>query len=670
MASANAKGSDSASLPPACLTQWQEHFRRGNLPECVALAGNWVRTFPDAGKAWQLLGAALLTQGNAAEALPALRRASELAPGDWSVWDNLAIARQRHGDFAGASAAFAASIELAPAQASVRANASLNALQAGDAGEALQLAREAIERSPRLAIAHLNAGNALSALGRGEEAESAFRTALAIQPVFGEALLSLGRELGRRGDVAAAVATTQRALALNPRHADAHLNLAHYFNTLGDIAAAARHYRRAHEENPQLLAAGSGELFCLLHDDRLAPDELAAAHRRFGERVEAPWRDGWVRHPNVADPQRRLRLGFVSGDLRNHPVARFLEPVWRLLDRTRFELVAFDVQPGGDEIATRLRRLADDWIDASNMSDTQLDGCIRARAIDILFDLSGHTARNRMGVFARRPAPLQISWLGYPATTGLSAIDYRFVDATAAPPGRFDHLFSEHLAYLPYLSVFERPADLPPVAPAPSLRSARFTFGSFNRVNKLGSRSLDLWTRVLLRARSTRLLIAALPNDAAGVALRRHFTDAGIAPDRLEFRQRLGLPDYLALHGEVDLLLDTVPFSSGTTANFALWMGVPTLTLAGDSFTERLGACRMAAVGLDAFIAESEDEYVERAAEWPDRGDELARLRGNLRARVERQSREQPEQLVQALQAQLRAMWQRWCDGLPAARLQ
>ena len=669
MASTNSKASGSASLPRTSLSLWQERFRRRDLPQCEALARDWVRAFPDDGKPWQLLGAALLTQDRAAEALPVLSRASELSPRDWSVWENLAIARQRQADFRGAAEAFAISRDLAPAQPSVWTNASLNALQAGDAEEALRLAREAIALAPRLAIAHLNAGNALSALGRSEEAEASFRDALAIQPAFGEALLSLGRERSRRGDIADAVATTRRVIELDPRNADAHLNLAHYFNTLGDIAGAAQHYRRAREENPLMLAAGSSELFCLLHDDRLTPEQLADAHRAFGERIEAPWRAGWTRHPNVPDPERRLRLGFVSADLRNHPVARFLEPVWRLLDASSFELHAFDVQPGDDAIAARLRQRADSWTIAANMNDAQLDACIRDQAIDILFDLSGHTARNRLGVFARKPAPVQVSWLGYPATTGLTAMDYRIVDATSAPPGRFDHLFSERLAYLPYLSVFERPTDLPAVTPPPCLQAGHLTFASFNRVNKIGQRTLDLWSQVMRRVPTARLLVAALPEAASGDQLRRRFAGCGVAPERLQFRQRLGLAEYLELHAQVDMLLDTVPFASGTTANFALWMGVPTLTLAGDSFTQRLGATRMATAGLDAFVADSEHDFVEIAATWSARPAALAQLRGELRARMERNFHEQPIALVHALETQLRTMWQRWCDGLPPERL-
>src|SRR5258706_10068042 len=226
------------------------------------------------------------------------------------------------------------------------------------------------------------------------------------------------------------------------------------------------------------------------------------------------------------------------------------------------------------------------------MPDPQLDASIRADRIDILFDLSGHTSGGRLAVFARKPAAVQFSWIGYPFRQGLSRIDYRLVDRVAAPPDRFDHLFSERLAYLPFMSVFDRPDHLPEVREPPCLAHGRLTFGSFNRVNKLADRTVALWARVLQRLPSARLMIGALPSQDIAEVLRRRFAGAGIDADRLILRQRVGLEKYLQLHGEVDILLDTLPFSSGTTANFALWMGVPTLALAGDSMAQRLGASR------------------------------------------------------------------------------
>ncbi len=669
MSNAGSTDQRSTALPAASLSQWQEWFRRGALGDCEGLARGLVADHPRSGKAWQLLGASLLASGRASDALQALRSASDLAPTDWSIADNLALAMQRTGDFAGAAQTFRAALERAPGEPRLWSNASVNALESGDAPAALILAWEAIRLAPNLAVAHLNVGNALSATGQTAEAEASFRQALAIRPDYVQALLSLGRELSQRGQVTDAIEVTRRALTLKPDYADAHVNLAHDLNTLGDVAAAAAHYRHALELKPELSAAGSGALYCLLHDDRQSAEAVSAAHRQFGEQLEAPRKVHWQPHANSRDPQRRLRLGFVSADLRNHPVARFLEPVWRELDRQRFELFAYDVQPASDAIALRLRERADHWTVVASMPEAQLDAQIRHDGIDILFDLSGHTARNRLGLFARKPAPIQVSWIGYPGTTGLATMDYRFVDAVVAPPQRFDYLFSEHLAYLPFLSVFDRPDNLPDVMPSPLSRGQPLTFGSFNRINKLGDRTLALWSKVLKRLPASRLLVGALPNAQMEDEFRARFRSTGVDARRLMFRPRLAMPDYLELHAQVDLLLDTLPFSSGTTANFALWMGVPTLTFAGDSLAQRLGATRMAAAGLDAFIAESDAAYVDLAVAWAGRPAELARIRSELRSRMEEKSRSQPLQLTRALEQRLREMWQRWCAGIKQGHL-
>jgi protein O-GlcNAc transferase len=669
MAIASLPAASSASLSAGLLSAWQSRFRSGDIADCEKLAREFVGACPKAGKAWQLLGASLLAQDRIDEALHVLRRAGKLAPKDWSIWDNFALALQRHADFSGAAQAFRTSLKLAPAQAGVWSNAAANQFESGNCAEALRLAREAIRLAPDLAVAHLNAGNALSATGRRAEAEAAFIRAVSLQPNLCQALLSLGREQNLRGNLDGAIATTRRALAIEPGYADAHVNLASYLNSLGDVADAAVHYRRALELKPELTSAGSGDLYCSLHDERLSPEDISAAHRKFGERIEAPFRAKWRRHANSPEPDRRLRLGFVSGDLRDHPVARFLEPVWRTLDRAQFELIAYDAQPAEDATSARLRAMAPHWTNAAAMPDAQLDARIRADRIDILFDLSGHTAGGRLPVFARRPAPIQMSWIGYPGTTGLSAIDYRLVDRIAAPPGRFDHLFTERLAYLPFMTVFDRPGNLPDVAEPPMLGAGRITFGSFNRVNKLGERTVELWARVLKRIPASRLLVGALPDQRVAEQLRQRFAAAGIGQERLELRPRLDLAAYLQLHNEVDILLDTLPFSSGTTANFALWMGVPTLTLAGNSLIQRLGASRMAAARLEAFVAESEDDYVDRAVAWSGRPAELARLRAGLREQMQANTISQATELARALEGRLREMWRRWCAGLAPERL-
>jgi len=655
-------GSDAVSL-------WSRLHAAGRIGECEQFATRLTDACPGDGKAWQLLGMSLLARGSASGALRHIEHAAGLSPGDYSIWDNLGVVLQQLGRSAGARDAFRRSIALAPSAAGTWANASNNELQAGNLDEALRLASRAVELSPRLPAACLNLGNVLARLGRREQAESVLRQAIAIEPRFSPAWLSLSQVLADQERLSDACSAARQALELRPDYADAHVNLGSFYNRLGDIRAAAAHYRRAREINPSMVAAWSGELYCLSHDERLSAEELFAAHRAFGEHVEKLVGAPANSHSNNRNPERRLRVGVLSGDLCDHPVARFLEPVWRVLDRSALDLVVYDNRPVLDEVSMRLRAMVRQWVDVSALTDMALDARIRSDEIDILIDHSGHTAFNRLGVVARKPAPVQVMWFGYPGTSGLKAMDYRLVDSTIAPPGRLDHLFTERLAYLPVMQVFEKPSCLPDIGAAPIERNGYITYGSFNRANKLGDAVVDCWARILARNPAARLLIGAVPEPAVADELRRRFGARGIDAGRLEFRPRLAMRDYLAAHNEVDVLLDTFPWSSGTTGNLALWMGVPTITYAGDSLVRRLGAARMVSAGLDDFVAETPERYVEIAVDMADRRADLQRLRSELRHRLEDNGRHQPSVLARALERRLREMWHRWCRGAPAETL-
>lgn len=663
------KANPAAALDAATLARWNMMLSLGKQQECEQDARRFVERLPADGKAWQLLGAALMMRGAFDEARPVLEHASRLSRDDASILDNLGLCLTQLGEQAAAADTFRKSLRLDPRIASTWTNASNNALIANDFAEAQRLAARAVALAPGQPDAQLALGNALSALGRSDEALAALQTALKLRPLFPQALVSLGIELARHGRHVEASQATRRAIELNPDYTDAHLNLANQLSWLGDTAGALVHFRRARSLDPMRDHAWSGVLYCLSHDESVDPAVLRDEHRAFGEWLESKWRDSWGGHQNDRSPQRRLRVGFVSGDLRDHPVARFIEPVWRELSPQQVELFAYMNYPFEDQVSQRLRALASVWRSVPHMSDDELFAQIRQDGIDILFDLSGHTAHNRLALFARKPAPVQVTWIGYPGSTGLAAIDYRPVDEVIAPPGQFDRAYSERLAYLPAASVFGRPESLPDVAPLPALARGRFTFGSFNRPNKIGDQVIELWSRVLRSVPDSQLLIGAVADEAAGNALRARFAQHGIDADRLLLRPRVEVAEYLQMHADVDLLLDTFPFAGGTTANFALWMGVPVVTLVGPVAPQRIGASRLAAAGLHEFIAETPQAYHDIAVSWAQRLPELAALRAELRQRVETAAQSAPQQLARALEQRLRQMWQRWCDGLPAETL-
>jgi len=330
------------------------------------------------------------------------------------------------------------------------------------------------------------------------------------------------------------------------------------------------------------------------------------------------------------------------------------------------QLVAYDCNPAADAMAQRLHALADAWIDVSTLSDDALAARIRADRIDILIDHSGHTAGNRLGVFARKPAPVQVMWVGYPGTSGLRAMDYRLVDPVLAPPGRLDHLFTERLAYLPVMLVFAKPERLPALTPSPFARNGYITYGSFNRMNKLGDEVIALWAEILRRTPGSRLVLGAVTDDAVTVALRARFMAAGIADERIAFLPRLDMADYLAAHERIDLLL---MLSVGQLDHG------PVRAVDGRAHTHtgrRLAGgapwrCRHVAARLDQFVAESAAQYAEIALRTAAQPDELQRIRASLRNRLEQDRHRVPAQVARALEGRLRQMWQRWCADLRRA---
>jgi predicted O-linked N-acetylglucosamine transferase (SPINDLY family) len=407
-------------------------------------------------------------------------------------------------------------------------------------------------------------------------------------------------------------------------------------------------------------------LFILSHSPRMDVESLFAEHRRFGALLEDSLRASWPTHPNLKDPERCLRIGFVSGDLQNHAVATFIEPVLaRLSHRPGVELHAYYNNVVEDSINRRLRGYFKRWHPVSALSDLDLTAKIMDDRIDILIDLSGHTALNRLRALARKPAPIQVSWIGYPGTTGLRCIDYYLADRHWLPPGQFGKHFTEKLVYLPATAPFQPHAASPAVNTLPALATGSLTFGSFNRISKISAEAIRLWSALLRALPGTTMMLAGMPTDGEHGQLIEQFAANGIAGERLSFHARRGMEEYLALHHQMDICLDTYPYTGGTTTYHALWMGVPTLTLAGPTPAARQGAAILGQIGLDGFAATDDADFVEKGIYWANHLAELAEVRAGLRAQCREAPVLQPHLIVDAFERALRQMWQRWCAGLP-----
>ena len=502
-------------------------------------------------------------------------------------------------------------------------------------------------------------------LDRHAVAEQRFRAVLRQMRDNVDALTGLSVALFELGQLAEAERMARRAVQVDASYALAHRCLGRILLHLSRHSEAAASYRRAVALDPNDASLMTELLYCTVQDEAADPQDLARMHRDFGKKFGASLRDQQRGHANARDPDKRLRVGFVSGDLRQHAVAYFVEPVWREFDRSQFELFAYANLMQEDATSQRLKQLVDHWRPVFSLDDAQLAEQVRADGIDILIDLSGHTVLNRLLAFARKPAPVQASWIGYPETTGLTAMDYYLADPYSAPPGAIDRLYVEKLVRLPASTAFRPDPAAPEINPLPALQCGHVTFGSFNRLSKLGATVLETWGRVLQQVPGSHLLLGNVGDPEHEQELRRHFAALGVATDRLRFTPRLPIDEYLKLHHEIDVLLDTFPYTGGTTTQHALWMGVPVISLAGLRRSERISTANLARVGLEDWSVTSRDAYVARAVAAANDLAGLAALRAGLRERIATSPLRRPATVARGLEIAFRVMWQRWCEGLP-----
>ncbi len=604
-------------------------------------------------------GNALKEQGRFEEAIEAYRRALELNPSSYAAHSNLGTVFKEQGRNNEAIACFERALALNPHSHECHSNLGVVLLALGRHEQAERSFRAALKMNPKSAAAHTNLGAALKEQGRAPEALLCHLHALELKPTSHFALNNLGMALKEMGRFAEAAGCFQKALQIEPNSHLAHNNLGSALCELGCASEAVVCFRRALDARPSYHQAFSNLLFAqnyLPEKDRAV---LFAEHRRFDQQYCRPLSKCQAPHTNVPNPARRLRIGYVSGDFREHPVSYFLEPVFARRSPHQFELFCYSNQSACDVMTARLRSLTDHWRHVANFSDEELCATIRDDAIDILVDLSGHTARNRLLVFARKPAPIQVTMIGYMQTTGLDAMDYRITDRTLDPIGETEAYNTEKLIRLPSgAATFLPPTSCPPVNELPALSNGYVTFGSFNNLAKVTPHVLEAWAALLQAIPTARLLAIG----RTGSALPADLEALGIDPARIELLDRQPLSDYVALHHRVDFLLDTFPYNGGTTNLIAAWMGVPFVTLAGSAANRRTGAGILNALSLSELVAEDVNSYVQRAIAAVSDFARLAQWRATLRSKLGSLLGDGAA-FTAELEYAFREMWSRWCTG-------
>jgi predicted O-linked N-acetylglucosamine transferase (SPINDLY family) len=597
--------------------------------------------------------------------IPELERVVALNPLDADGWHRLSVAHFDAGHLDEVARCCRRVLEIDPRHAKAHANLGAVLQRCGANGEADRHYREAIASDPTLAPPRFSLALLLLANGRSDEAIEQMRRAVALDPGRAEWHAILGEACGDAERPLDARSSLETALRLAPDSVGAHVQLGCCLLESGDAPGAETHFRRALEIAPGQPAAASNLLFALNYVFDARPEAIFAEHAAWGQGIS---RGLAVRAcENDPSPERRLRVGYVSPDLRDHALAYFIEPVLARHDRTWFDVVCYSDAAREDSVTSRLRRHASLWRESVGLDAAALAQRIREDRIDILVDLAGHSVGGkRMPVFALKPAPLQATWLGYLNTTGLPAIDYRITDANACPQG-WERYHTEQLVRLPDSQwCFAADASAPPVGPLPAGRDGTVTFGSLHNLAKVSPQVVALWSRLLQRVQGSRLLMLAPGREQSSARLAEQFAGHGVDAARVEFTGRLPIAGYLELHNRIDINLDAFPYTGGTTTCHSLWMGVPVVTMQGATVVSRGGASLLNAVGLPELVAEGETQYLDIAEHLAKDLKRLALLRSDLRQRVAQSPLMDAARFTGNLETAYRNIWRRWCAGAAA----
>ena len=653
--------------PQAALNHAMGLHQAGRFADAAGIYQRLLELIPDSHDVRHLHGLALFDLGRADEGIRLMEEALARNPGAGHYYNNLGSRLIDHGDHARAEQLLTEGVTRSPSCPATRYNLGNALFRQGKYLPAIACYREALALRPDFAMCDLQLGLALHNAGLRAEALTHYQAAVAAHPDDPALRINHGALLQSECDLDGAAAAFREAVRLTPQDATPLNNLAVVMKEIGELGEATRLLRRCVELKPTSLEIHSNLILTLHYDPTATADDLKSAHEGWNSRHSTPTRA----YVNLPEPGRRLRLGFVSPDLRDHVVGRALLPSFRRLDPAHFELFCYG-NTVADPISEEFRARCHAWRELGTKTAEQLAETILADGVDILIDLALHTSDNRLDVFALKPAPLQVSWLGYPESSGVSTMDFRITDAHLEPPAgnRIAHAKEKAWMLPDCWTCYEPPTGYPEVNALPSAAGKPFTFGSLNNNCKINGAVLDAWARILLATPGSRLQLLAKQGGH-----RRRFADEfsrrGIDPTRIHFADYLpaapGLSQgaLLARYHEIDLALDTFPYGGMTTTLDALWMGVPVVSLVGQRNLGRAGLSILSNVGLADFAAPSVDAYVDLAIKTAEDKPALAALRAGLRTKMQASPLLDAAGFTRKVEVGFRDMWVEWCAGQP-----
>ena len=509
-------------------------------------------------------------------------------------------------------------------------------------------------------------GHAFHKANRLDEAVTAFKNAIALKPDYAKAHFNLGVVLDKQDHVCEAIECFRRALEINPDFGVAQNSLALALQSLGMVEEAIDCYKKALTLRPESASWHDNLLLALHYSSRYAPKQIYEEHLRFSEMHAESLMQAIKPHENSRDPERRLKIGYVSPDFKSHSVARFIEPVLEKHDHGKFELFAYYSDQTVDLVTNKLKRYFDHWLVITSLRDEDVAELIRRDRVDILVDLAGHTRKNRLLVFALKPAPVQITWLGYPDTSGLPVMDYRITDNITDPVGLADPFYTETLLRMPEIfSCFRAPERSPDVAELPALNNGYVTFGSFNNLAKITPEVVRLWARIINQVPDSRLVLKCwglLDDKSVKQMIQDVFSMNGVSSKRLTLLGKSASEEnHLRCYDKIDIALDPFPYCGTTTSCDALWMGVPVITLQGDTHVSRVGTSQLSNLGYSEFIASNKEDYVAIAQRFASDLNCLKDIRSGLRQKMLASPLMDTPRFTRQLEFAYREVWSKWC---------
>lgn len=594
------------------------------------------------------------------------QKALQLNPDHFESYHNLGHVYQRKNQFNEAIACYQEALKRNPELADAYYNLGTISQERKFLNEAVIFYHKALQLDPNLDDACYMLGTAYSETEQLDDAITWYQRALKINPGLAKAYNGMGIVLQKKYEIDKALQYYRHALVLMPDFIEAIINIGNAMRDYGQAEEAEHWYRHALSIAPECAICFDNLFFLMLYHDRYDSIQVFSEHLHFARQCAESFSSAIIPHVNSKLPDRNLKIGYVSPDFRKHVVSYFMEPVLAAHSRELFQIYCYSDVPREDDVTERFRQYSFQWRNVAGMSDPQVADLIRNDGIDILVDLAGHTAHNRLLLFARKPAPVQVTWIGYPATTGLSSMDYKIVDSHTDPPGLTEHLYAEKLIRMPETFLCYLPEqESPDVGDLPAISAGHITFGCFNNFSKVTQKAIEIWSQILDSVPNSRIIMKANSLGEKSVAKRvmDMFSKFGIEDNRIELHSMIQSTRlHLDLYNRVDIGLDTFPYNGTTTTCEALWMGVPVITLAGQTHVSRVGASLLSNAGLAELVATTHEGYIAIAAKLSQNREKLTHMRKTLRGTMATSALTDKERFTLNLERLYRDIWRTWCE--------